>query len=109
MICNLCKCPTQFRTNTAIYAVHKNAEGVRCEATGIHPDIALAMRRSFRGTNGTRVTLSDNWDNTGIAINAIVERDEVVARVWAVLTPADAVRMAAELIEMAQLHADGRP
>lgn len=108
MICNLCKCPTQLRQGSAVYAVHKNADGVRCAATGLHPDDALDKRRTFYGANG-RTILRVICGVDGIGINARIDHAESIARIWVTLTPADAVRMAAELIEIAQLHGEQRP
>lgn len=81
-----------------------NADGDSCPAAGMHPDEALDRRRTF-GTMRRLLRLIDGAD--GIGVHARMVRDDITAQMWVTLTPADARRMAAELIEIADLQ-DGR-
>jgi hypothetical protein len=102
MKCKLCGEPAQLRDDHT-YRAHDNAKGIRCAATGLHPDGALAQRRSFAGDKaGTRLRLVDVVD--GIGINSSVNVDAAEISLWIAIDPDTADRLAVELIEMAAMQ-----
>jgi len=102
MKCKLCGEPAQLRDDHT-YRTHDNANGIRCVATGMHPDGALAMRRTFASTKaGARLRLVDGVD--GIGVNSSVNVDAAEINLWVTIDPDTADRLAIELMSMAARH-----